>query len=38
MAERVVPRLVLAYLVGTEEAAKGDADRLKAVIARLEKG
>lgn len=38
VAERVVPRLVLAYLVGTEEAAKGDADRLNAVIARLGKG
>ncbi len=31
-AERAVPRLVLAYLVGPEETARREADRLRALI------
>lgn len=37
-AERVVPRLVLAFLVGPDDAAKRDADKLHALISRLGKG
>jgi dTDP-4-amino-4,6-dideoxygalactose transaminase len=37
-AERSVPRIILAFLVGPEEAARRDADRLNALIARLERG
>lgn len=37
-AERAVPRIILAYLVGPEETAKRDADRLHSLIARFEKG
>ncbi len=37
-AERSVPRLILAYLVGPEDTARRDADRLHALVARLGKG
>ncbi len=37
-AERAVPRLILAYLVGSEETAKRDADCLHSLITRLGKG
>jgi perosamine synthetase len=37
-AERAVPRLILAYLVGPEDAARRDAEQLHALIERLEKG
>ena len=37
-AERAVPRLILAYLVGAEETAKTEADRLHSVVARLGRG
>jgi perosamine synthetase len=37
-AERAVPRLILAFLVGPEDAARRDADRLQALIRRLGRG
>ena len=37
-AERAVPRMILAYLVGSEETAKREADRLQALIAGFGKG
>jgi perosamine synthetase len=37
-AERAVPRLILAYLVGPEDTARRDAERLHALIQRLKKG
>ena len=37
-AERAVPRIILAYLVGSEETAKREADRLHSLIAQLGKG
>jgi perosamine synthetase len=36
-AERAVPRLVLAYLVGPEDTARREADRLQALVAGLGK-
>lgn len=36
-AERAVPRLVLAYLVGPDDAARREADRLRELITRLGK-
>jgi perosamine synthetase len=38
MAERAVPRIILAYLVGSEETAKREADRLHSLVAQLGKG
>jgi perosamine synthetase len=38
VAERVVPRIILGYLVETEEAARREADRLHSLISRLKKG
>jgi dTDP-4-amino-4,6-dideoxygalactose transaminase len=37
-AERAVPRLILAYLVGAEETAKTEADRLHSLVTRLGRG
>jgi dTDP-4-amino-4,6-dideoxygalactose transaminase len=38
VAERVIPRLLLAYPVGPESAARLDAEILRAVIDRLQAG
>ncbi len=37
-AERAVPRIILAYLVGHEETAKREADRLHALVTQLGRG
>lgn len=36
VAERVVPRIVLGYVLGSEEMAKREAEKLHQVIARLD--
>jgi hypothetical protein len=38
VAERVIPRIILGYLVETQEAARREAEVLHSLIARLEKG
>ncbi|OGD19881.1 MAG: hypothetical protein A2W03_08335 [Candidatus Aminicenantes bacterium RBG_16_63_16] len=37
-AESAVPRIILAYLVGSEETAKRDAERLHTLVAQFGKG
>ena len=37
-AERAVPRIILAYLVGPEETARREADRLHSLVVRLGRG
>jgi hypothetical protein len=37
-AEHVIPRMILAYLVGSEETARREADRLHSLIAGIGKG
>ncbi|MDD3925229.1 MAG: DegT/DnrJ/EryC1/StrS family aminotransferase [bacterium] len=36
VAERVIPRIVMAYVLGPEEGAKREADKLSSVIRELE--
>lgn len=38
VAERVVPRLILGYVIEPEEVARCEADKLHALIRRLERG
>ena len=38
VAEHVVPRLILGYVIEQEEAARREADKLEALIRRLERG
>jgi len=38
VAEHVVPRLILGYVIEPDEAARREADKLQALIRRLERG
>jgi perosamine synthetase len=38
VAEQVVPRLILAYLVEPEDTVKREAERLHSLLTRMEKG